>query len=259
MKYLPIVILYTLLVASCRLSPGSISSPDWQATPTLTSYKVPEPTDLPLINPITLDQESFLMDELQAHTELYRSMMLTEPGWVHLIIRPDGYDKTDITHTAAERYEEGWYLLDDRAQVHSAVERLVDEKGHTTQTFVFTNGSWRDASNGKVIIRGLPRYFEQGVTYYRQAARLLEKGEKLNSQTIYSNCWYIGEQYTISDGKFLLEVVIDPAMGNLRVLKTWELVDGAIELVSGIDVLKEEHVLKPPAEIVSLLEKDPGP
>ena len=56
-----------------------------------------------------------------------------------------------------------------------------------------------------------------------------------------------------------MEAVIDPAMGNLRALKNWELAVGTIELVSGIDVLKEERVQTPPSEIVSLLEKDPGP
>ena len=259
MKYLPVVIVYLMFVAGCRPSPGSISSPELQVTPTITSYQIPGPTDLPLTNLITLDKKSSLVDEIQGHTELYRSMMLSEPGWVHLIIRPDGYDNTDITHTEAERYEEGWYLLDDRAQVLSAVERLVDEKGHPTQTYVFTNGSWRDATDGKVVIRGMPMYFEHGDTYYRQAARLQEQGEKLSSQTIYSNCWYIGEQYTISDGIYLLEAVFDPAMGNLKALKTWELAEGAIELVSGIDVLKEERIPTPPAEIVSLLEEAPGP
>ena len=258
MKYIPVVILTLLLVASCRLSPGSNSSPGLQTTPTLAGFQVPEPTDLPLTNPIAPDKESSLLYEIQAHTELYHSMMLSEPGWVHLIIRPDGYDKTDITHTEAEQYEEGWYLLDDRARVRSAVERMVDEKGHTTQTFVFTNGRWRDATNGKVIIRGLPRYFENGDTFYGQAGRLLEQGEKLSRQTIYSNCWYIGEQYTISDGIILLEAVFDPAMGNLKALKTWELAEGAIKLVSGFDVLKEERVPTPPAEIATLLEETPG-
>jgi len=258
MKYIPVVILYLLLVASCRLPPESISSPGLPPTPTDTGNQVPGPTDLPLTNLITPEKESSLLYELQSHTELYRSMMLSEPGWVHLIIRPDGYDKTEITHTEAERYEEGWYLLDDRARVRSAVERLVDEKGHTTQTFVLTNGRWRDATNGKVIIRGLPRYFEHGDTYYQKAGRLLEQGEKLSRQTIYSNCWYIGEQYTIKDGKFLLEAVFDPAMGNLKALKTWELAEGAIVLVSGFDVLKEERLPTPPAEIATLLEETPG-
>ena len=195
------------------------------------------------------------MSEILAHTELYRDLILSEPGWVHLIIRPDGYDQTDVTHTEAESYEEGWYLLDDQAQVFSAIERLVDEKGRTTRTFVFNNGSWWDTTTGETIIRGSPKHFEIGETYYQQAGRLLAQGEKISSQTIYSNCWYFGEQYTVSDGTYLLEAVFDPAMGNLRALKTWELNEGAIELVSGIDVLKEERVAGPPADLTLLLEK----
>jgi hypothetical protein len=184
--------------------------------------------------------------------------MLAEPGWIHLIIRPDGSNTTDITRPEAESYEEGWYLLDDQAQVLSAIESLVDERGSIVQTFVFKNGSWWDVSNGETIIRGEPSYFKQGDIFYQQAGRLLEQGETLSSQTIYRNCWYIGEQYTISDGNLLREAVIDPAMGNLRALKTWQRNAKAIELVSGIDVLKEERVTSPPAEMVQLLEETPG-
>jgi hypothetical protein len=257
MKYLLVSMLSLLLVAGCSSPQESNSSTGFQATPTVESNQLVIPTEITTLKHIILDQKSSLLEEIQTHTTLYRSLMLAEPGWVHLIIRPDGADQTDVTHTEAESYEEGWYLLDDKARVLSAIERLVDEKGRTTQAFVFKNGSWWDASNGEMTIRGAPRFFEQGETFYRQAGRLLEQGEKLSSQTIYSNCWYIGEQYTISDGKLLLEAVFDPAMGNLRALKTWEVNEDAIELVAGIDVLKEERVPAPPAEMVLLIEEAP--
>lgn len=259
MKHIMVGILSLLLVAGCSSPLESNSSTDLQATPTIVGDLVIVPTALAPLKPINLDQKSSLQEEIQSHTELYRMLMLSEPGWIHLIIRPDGHDKTDVTHTETESYEEGWYLLDDQAQVLSAIERLVDEKGRTTQAFVFKNGNWWDTSNGEMTIRGVPRFFEQGETFYRQAGRLLEQGEKLSSQTIYSNCWYIGEQYTISDGKFLLEAVFDPAMGNLKALKTWEVAEDAVELVAGIDILKEERVPTPPADMVTLYETAPGP
>jgi hypothetical protein len=259
MKHLLVSIFTLLLLAGCSSSPDPNPPTDTQAAPTSTSDQLLLPTELPPLKPINLDQKSSLIEEIQAHIELYQSEMLSEPGWVHLIIRPDGYDKTDVTYPEAESYEEGWYLLDDQAQVLSAIERLVDERGHTTKTFVFKNGSWVDTSNGEVIIRGAPRFFEQGETFYQQVGRLLQQGEKLSSQTIYSNCWYIGEQYTISDGKLLREAVFDPAMGNLKALKTWEINEAAIELVVGIDILKEERVPTPPAEMVTLLEEAPVP
>ena len=255
MKHLLVSILTLLLLAGCNSSPEPGPSADSQPIATSTSDQVLHPTELAPLKSINLDQESSLLEEILAHTELYRALILSEPGWIHLIVRPDGYDQTDVTHTEAESYEEGWYLLDDQAQVFSAIERLVDDKGRTTRTFVFNNGSWWDSTTGETIIRGSPRYFEIGETYYQQAGRLLAQGEKISSQTIYSNCWYIGEQYTVSDGTYLLEAVFDPAMGNLRALKTWELNEGAIELVSGIDVLKEERIAGPPADLALLLEK----
>ena len=255
MKHLLVSILTLLLLAGCNSSPEPGPSADTQAIATSTSDQVLLPTELAPLKSIGLDQKSSLLEEILAHTELYRTLILSEPGWVHLIIRPDGYDQTDVTHTEAESYEEGWYLLDDQAQVYSAIERLVDEKGRTTQTFVFNDGSWWDTTTGETIIRGAPRYFETGEVFYRQAGRLLAQGEKISSQTIYSNCWYIGEQYTVSDGTYLFEAVFDPAMGNLRAVKTWELVEGAIELVSGIDVLKEERVAGPPAALAAYLEQ----
>jgi hypothetical protein len=255
MKYLLVSILTLLLLAGCNSSPEPSPSADMQVIPTSTSNQVLLLTELPPLKSISLDQKSSLVEEILAHTELYHALILSEPGWVHLIIRPDGYDQTDVTHTEAESYEEGWYLLDEQAQVISAIERSVDEKGRTTQTFVFKDGSWYEPTTGEPIIRGAPRFFETGEVFYRQAGRLLEQGEKISSQTIYSNCWYIGEQYTVSDKNYLLEAVFDPAMGNLRALKTWELNEGAIELVSGIDVLKEERVSEPPADLASYLEK----
>lgn len=257
MKYLLIGILSLYLLASCVSAPETEPSPDLQATPISASNQEFVLTDLPALKPISSGGKSSLIEEIQAHTELYRSQMLSEPGWVHLIIRPDGSDQTDITRPEAESYEEGWYLLDDQTQVLSAIETLVDERGNTVQTFVFKNGGWWDTSNGEAIIRGAPRYFEQSEIFYQQVGRLLEQGEKLSRQTIYSNCWYIGEQYTISDGKFLREAVFDPAMGNFKALKTWERNEDTIQLVSGIDVLKEERVSTPPAEMVTLFEEAP--
>jgi hypothetical protein len=257
MKYLLVGIFSLLLVAGCASAPETEPSPGLQATSVLASNQDGVLVDPAPLKPVSQVKKSSLIEEIQAHTDLYRSVMLAEPGWVHLIIRPAGYDKTNITHTEAESYEEGWYLLDDQAQVLSAIETLVDERGQTKQIFIFKDGGWWDASNGEAVIRGAPQYFEQGEIFYQQAGRLLEQGEKLSSQTIYSNCWYIGEQYTISDGKFLREAVFDPAMGNFKALKTWERDEDTIELVSGIDVLKEERVTTPPAEMVALFEEAP--
>ena len=258
MKYLLVGILTLLFLTGCASTRETEPSPGLQATSILASDQESVLIDAAPLKPVSQVQKSYLIEEIRAHTVLYSSVMLAEPGWIHLIIRPDGTISTDITRPEAESYEEGWYLLDSQAEVLSAIVSLVDERGSTVQIFLYKNGSWWDVSSGETIIRGAPSYFKQGDIFYQQAGRLLEQGEKLSSQTIYSNCWYIGEQYTISDGNLLREVVIDPAMGNLRALKTWQRNDDAIELVSGIDVLKEERVNSPPAEMVQLLEETPG-
>ena len=257
MKHLLVGILTLLFLTSCASTRETEPSPELQATSTFASDQESFLIDPAPLKPVSQVQKSALIEEIRAHTDLYHSAMLAEPGWIHLIIRPDGSNTTDITRPEAESYEEGWYLLDDQAQVLSAIESLVDEHGNTVQTFVYKNGSWWDVSGGETIVRGEPNYFKQGDIFYQQAGRLLEQGEKLSSQTIYRNCWYIGEQYTISDGNLLREAVIDPAMGNLRALKIWQRNANAIELVSGIDVLKEERVTSPPAKMVQLLEETP--
>jgi hypothetical protein len=248
-----------LFVAGCSLSPAAADSTPLAATPTLIVYQLPEATSTPQTNLLSTGRPTSLLAEIQAHTRLYHSVMLAEPGWVHLIIRPDGFDHLDITRTFAESYQEGWYRLDDNAEVITAVEKLVDEKGRDTQTFIFQRGEWREAASGDVVIRNLPGFFKQADTFVQQVARLLAQGEQLSSQTIYSNCWYIGEQYTVSDGDFRFEAVFDPAEGNLKALKTWQVTDSAVKLVSGIDVLKEEHLPAPPAEIAALLGEVPSP
>ena len=61
----------------------------------------------------------------------------------------------------------------------------------------------------------------------------------------------------IPDVNYLQEAVFDPANGQIRALKTWDISADKITLVRGEEILVEKRVPQPPDEVLNLLNHNP--
>ena len=140
----------------------------------------------------------YRLEEVQNHLEMYQRNFLSEPGWIHLIIRHAGNEYPDIFNEDVEGYEEGWYLLDSDGRVTTGIARLVDKVGQPTFVSVLEKGKWKNLTTGSEHQIGEEDHFRSGYDFYEQALKLVNKGEHLSKQIRYDNCWYIGEKYAIN-------------------------------------------------------------
>jgi hypothetical protein len=201
-----------------------------------------------------------LLDEIYDLTERRKEDLLTQSGWLHLITRRTnggaGLFSSDLAESGLYDQDE-WLYFDEGGQVTRAVVRVMDASWEPVQVSVMLNGFWHDLSTGAETQSGGVADFTLGLDVYNQAKELVNSDQKLAKGTLYHNCWYIGEQYTIKDGELQRYVVIDPDDATLRELKTFDLSSGSIELVDSVELLKEERVDQPPDEILALFDEVP--
>jgi hypothetical protein len=259
MKRLSILLLGLVTLAACSLSPQGETQIQ---APTQEPSSNTQPTEIPVITPLfpTSTPADHLLDEIQELTERRKSD-LSEAGWLHIISRRSAGEGNPVegAEELTPPYDQHeWLYLDESGQVTRAVVQVVDAVWRPLQTRVMVNGFWHDLSSGAVSQVNSIDDFPLGVGVYDQAKDLVGSDQQLNKQTLYQNCWYIGEQYTISDGKLMRYVVIDPDNAQLRAVKIMDISSGSFKMVDSLEVLKEERVSQPPDEVLAFFSQVPA-
>lgn len=201
-----------------------------------------------------------LLKEVHRFIQRRKADLLSEPGWLHLITRQTVGETTalpgDETISSVTE-QEGWFFLDEQGQISLAVTRLLDGQGQSDQVRIFQDGAWKFPPASSDFQTNPMDHLWLDFGFYQQAEVLMRQGNQLNRQTLYNNCWYSGEKYSILEGQLLHEALFNPDDGKLRSLKTWKISSNAISLVRHVDVLVDERVAQPPADVLAVLDDQP--
>lgn len=262
MKILPFLTFFLLLLAACQpsLAPKTIPSPS----------AIPD-QDLSIPTTSLVDPPGFLFSsltngsslaEVALMTERWKETLLAETGWLYLRRQIErGPNAGIVWDTLPARYlEETWLLLGEKSEVRLAVRQEISEEGQVLQQSLYQNGSWRNLTLGAESKTPSASLLELDYGFTSLAARLHETGAALNRQTLYNNCWYIGEKYMIGEPPYSYAAAFNPDNGMLRQFSTWKVVSGSVLLVEKIDVVAQEKIPQPPDEVLLLIDlaADPG-
>lgn len=201
-----------------------------------------------------------LLNELRDLVNHRQSELFSNPGWLHLITRQvNPITGTYMLHqtiweaTQGQFEQEEWILLNDQGQLSQAVTRIKSSDGQILQERILSDGIWRNLTLGSESQADPMETYLPDLGFYQETLLLLKTGMHLSKQTLYNNCWYLGEEYRITDGQKLHTAVINPDTGKLRTLKIWDVSSGQIKLVSSVDLLVEELIPAPPTDVSTLL------
>ncbi len=198
-----------------------------------------------------------LLPELHDLVFQRRAVLIGRPGWLHLVTRNAGgaNNLSSLWGKVPEPWEEEeWLELDASGYARKAVKRLLNDELQPLQNSVLVNSSWWNLTLGAERPAEETGPFDPNYGFYDLALRLTRQGHSLSKGTIYKECWYQGEQYSVGDGVYKYEAVFNPDKHSLRWLKTWRVSPGPLALVESKEILVEERADKPPAEILALLE-----
>jgi hypothetical protein len=149
--------------------------------------------------------------------------------------------------------QEEWLYLEGQGKIIRAIRRITDHTGQVIQMGVLADGIWKDLTLGSESLAEGGQGYDPGFGFYQQAVQFVEQGRQINKQTLYQDCWYIGEKYMIVDDGILHEAVFDPPTGELRSIKTWDVSSGVIQLIDSMEVAIEKRVPSPPDDMLQLL------
>lgn len=266
---LPIYILL-FFMASCQ--PQSATTPASTVRPTATET-APSHTQTAVSLP-TLTASSIASDGSESTTldptlqELYdlytarKANLWSKPGWVHLVFRRGLQDPTPFTQDVLGQdmiMDEEWVYLNDAGSPTLAVIRLLYEDGRAIPVRVLKDGAWRSLLFGEMDSDESWDDLDPGFGFYEHAARLVQQGVRLNKQTIYNNCWYSGEEYSILEDQVVYAAVYHPGNQTLRTVRAWTTEQGAVVMVSRTDIYVEERVDQPPVDVLALLDDNTSP
>jgi hypothetical protein len=247
-----------LLLAACRPSRlpqdnASLSANPGQDPALPTPYLSPAQTPAFFVPANDADPS---LTEVALLAERWRASLLAEPGWLYLARQVERTLGLGPAWDALpEHYlEETWLLLGEPSAVQVAFRQERTEAGQVLQQSLYQDGSWRNLTLGAESTSSAGSLLEFDFGFSSLASRLQQAGSQLNRQTLYNNCWYIGEKYMIGEPPYSYAAVFNPDTGMLRQLATWKVTSGAVSLVSQIDVVAQERIAQPPDEVLALLE-----
>lgn len=193
-----------------------------------------------------------LLIQLKDLTDEYRTLILANQGWLHLITRhtePKGSDPLSGEPTNVQYEQEGWYLLKSQGETLMGATRRLDPLGLQE----IKGGPWARILQGEENQLSLLDTIDAGRDFYQKTSQFVKQGRMLNKSMVYRNCWYIGEKYSIREGELLHEAVFNPDNGKLVYLSDWDVTRGSIRLINNLEIVLEERVLQPPADVQALL------
>lgn len=216
---------------------------------------------LALAPPVRLDafDASPALDEIRELNAARRADLTGQPGWLHI--------QTRVTRGQADPFsavgpglesfdQEDWLRLDAVERVQQAVQRISVGGGPALEVRVLRDGNWQDLTRRSQSAGAGRAAFDPDYGFYELAGQLSAQGFALNKSLLYKECWYQGEKYTISDGHLQHEAVYNTGYRQLRRLNTWQIDSlGKITLVEGREILLEERVAEPPADVLALTQQ----
>jgi hypothetical protein len=239
-------LLGVFLLAGCDLAPKPAATPTPQLISTPTPLVTPaQPTPLPVLDdPLA---------ELRQITQVRQTGLLDKAGWLHRVLRQNGQVNNFMLASVATPGQvdrEEWWLLDGSGGVKAALQRILAADGKTSQTSILTNGAWHTPDSQVASSALLPGTYQPDLGYLALAERLEKSNQTLNRQVLYQDCWNLGVHFSILDGKTLHDAVFNPDNGKLRWLKDWDTSTGSPVLRDSEEVLVEEQVAAPPADVL---------
>jgi len=257
-----IIVFVLLVLTACAPSNPTLpaqaslldTSTAGSCTASVTSTSPASTTDLP--------DSTALLKELSALIERHKAGFQANAGWLHLITRhrKPAEDEPSKETTGSTQYtDEEWLLFDDQGITTTAVLRTYNEGGQTLRSRVFINGIWSELTSSGERLPNPVSSFDLSDSFYQSAVRLVMSGQQLNKGILYQNCWFIGDKYSISDGKYSNEGVYNPDNGQLRSVASWDISDGNIVLIDSIEVVQEERISQPPSDVLALLSQKSVP
>jgi hypothetical protein len=254
-----IIFLVCCLLAACN---PSVARPD-------TSFVLPDQPEAVFVS-VTSDiasasiftqsegTTSKLLQEIQELAWERRDDLVAQPGWLYRRTRNENLAQDGPLNwqTVPNQYEqEEWLLLDGEGKIVSAISRILDDDQEPVQILLLKDGIWIDLTIGAISSAENDTLFDPNFGVSDLAVRLVEQGRQIHRNTIYHGCWYQGERYTISDGENYYEIVFNPHRSSLRWIKIYNIVEGSIILIDSLEMMIEEKITEPPADILAMLEE----
>ncbi|MGE5222290.1 MAG: hypothetical protein ACM3PY_07625 [Omnitrophica WOR_2 bacterium] len=253
MKSLPCLIFCLSFLVACapeHLNPGPTAAAAGAFTPTPCAASQTAQAPAPSPKP---DNPELLLNQLKHITDGYRAQMIANPGWLHLITRhsgPQGSDPLQGESADNSFEQEGWYQLNPQGETLAGAVRRLNTLGLSRE---ITGGPWRRIQPGKENQLGLLDSLDAGSDFYQKINQFVNQGASLHKSTLYRNCWYIGEKYTLREGGTLHEAVFNPDNGKLVTLTDWDVSGASVTLIKNIDIVIEERAQQPSADVQALL------
>lgn len=205
--------------------------------------------------PVAADSVA-LLQEIQSLVAQRRADLIpAEPGWLHLITyQTNPKANTSLTGNNPDGLiqQEQWLYLDDQGMVRADIRRTLNTKEPAGSFSLWESGKWINLPLSTISAASSSLPFDPNYGIYELLAKLTRQGLGLNKSTLYKECWYQGEKYTVSDGRIVHEVLFRPDYHALRWIKTWQLSSGSIILVDSLEIALEERLPKPPDEVLTL-------
>lgn len=269
-RFILTVIGLHLFLSSCQpqsvATPAIIDHPEKSEFAPLSSQTpVPLPTQTATFTETAGDEYIVLDPALQELYDLHtarKANLWSQPGWVHLVFRRALQDRTPLTQDVLGLdmvMDEEWVYLDEQGLPTQAVIRLLYEDGKAIPVRILNDGAWRSLLLGRINPDDTWDNLDPGSGFYEHVSRLVQQGVRLNKQTIYNNCWYSGEEYSVLDGEVVYAALYHPGNQTLRTVRAWAIEQGAVVMVSRVDIYIEERVDQPPPEVLALLDSNTSP
>lgn len=247
-----------LCVTACTPVQASIPNPnDIGSQPRAILYSIVPTSTAEIMEPAE-GSSAALLQEVSDLSEQRKADLTAAPGWLHLLIRTTRTADNSLSNwwlPPGESEQENWLELDGSGKIITAVNRITKIAGQPDQVILLVDGTWRNLTLGAESPAQEKGPFDPNYGFYELAAQMVQQGHTLNKGILYQECWYVGEKYTIADGRTMQEAVFNPDKRSLRWVKTWHITAGVVKLVESTEIAIEERVAQPPADVLALLEK----
>ncbi len=263
MKTCLLVLLSLLTITAC--SPAFPKSqtqtlPEGEVMTLLTSLTPRDGSQASLVSQVVPSSVSQSLSEVLDVAARRRNDLARQDGWLHIWTRnvqPQPNPLSPFAPGLSKYEQDQWLSLDKNGFIQLAIRKILDESGNALQTSVLRNGVWIHLTLGAQSQAGTSTRFDPNYGFDELATRLVQQGNALHKGLLYRDCWYQGEKYTITDGPLMHEAVYNTGYRELRSVKTWLVApNGDVSLVDSLEILLEERVPQPPADILALLEID---
>ena len=201
-----------------------------------------------------------LVKEIQDITAQRQSSLVpAAAGWLHLIVRQfhaqaGSSSSGDVSEQQTQL--EQWLSLDDQGRIRADIRRILDNQKQGGEFNLLAGGSWVNMPLAGFSTGSTTLPFDSSYGIFDLVTNLVRQGQSLNKSTLYKDCWYQGDKYTLSDGQLTHEIVVKPSQGTLRWIKTWQVSSGSIILLDSFEIALEERLPQPPGDVLALVSQN---